>query len=262
MNQPENPTLSKAESSRINGAHSTGPITDEGKANSANARLKHGAYSKRVLMDGESSEGYDIFKSSFMNYFLPTDPFETECVDAMVTARWRIRRLEATETANLNIALESNKEKVEATFDEASPLQERALAVQEQMSAIDASTRVQERLYRIYDRNYKLLSNHRRKSGRHMPVTRPETPVTEPVDPASSILTDDPTAQPVASHSAASLVDKIAMFLVIFALLFLMAVSSSSKTLKRTDLQPVTHTFEMTTQKGSQVIYRARPNTY
>jgi hypothetical protein len=238
MNQPENPKLSKAESSRINGAHSTGPITDEGKANSANARLKHGAYSKRVLMDGESSEGYDIFKSSFMNYFLPTDPFETECVDAMVTARWRIRRFEATETANLNIALESNKEKVEATFDEASPLQERALAVQEQMSAIDASTRVQERLYRIYDRNYKLLSNHRRKSGRPMPVTRSENPVTEPVDSASGILTDDPTAKPAARYSAATLAAKIAMFLVIFALLFLIPVTSSSKTLKRTDLQP------------------------
>jgi hypothetical protein len=253
MNQPEDPKLSKAESSRINGAHSTGPKTDEGRANSANAKLKHGAYSKRVLMDGESSEGYDIFKSSFLGYFLPTDPFETECVDAMVTARWRIRRLEATETANLNIALESNKEKVEAAFNGASPLQERAIAVQDQMSAIDASTRVQERLYRIYDRNYKLLSNHRRKSGRHMPVSAPETlaevtkppvtepPVSEPAGPTSAILTDDPTARTAAGPALASFAAKIAMFLVIFALLVLTPATSSSQSLKQTGLQPRYH---------------------
>jgi hypothetical protein len=253
MYQPENHKLSKAESSRINGASSNGPKTDEGRANSANARLKHGAYSKRVLMDGESSEGYDIFKSSFLTYFLPADPFETECVDAMVTARWRIRRLESTETANLNIALDANKEKVEATFDAASPLQERALAVQEQMSALDASTRVQERLYRIYDRNYKLLSNHRRKSGRHLPVSRPENPVdvaeppiagpsaSEPPAPAGAILTDDPTAKPGASHVAASLATKIAMFLVIFALSFLTPAPSASKSLQPSALLPAFH---------------------
>jgi hypothetical protein len=183
-------------------------------------------------MDGESSEGYDIFKSSFLNYFVPSDPFETECVDAMVTARWRIRRLESTETANLNIALDANKVKVEAMFDEVSPLQERAIVVQEQMSAIDASTRVQERLYRIYDRNYKLLSNHRRKSGRHLPGSGPEKsidvtepPVTGPLPAADAVLTDDPTAKPVARYSAASLAAKIAMFLAIFALLLLRPVS-------------------------------------
>jgi hypothetical protein len=241
---PDTPKLSKSESSRINGAQSNGPSSEQGKLNSANARLKHGAYSKRVLMDGESSEGYDCFKNSFISLFRPIDPFETECVDSLVTARWRIRRLEATEAANLNIALDSNKEKLEATFDDVSPLQERAIAVQDQMPAIDASTRVQERLHRIYDRNFKLLANYRKKSGRttpaplsgdpvtevtETPLSATEPPVADPPASASANLTDDPTAKAAATHVAASLVAKVAMVLVIFALLLLTPITSSAK---------------------------------
>jgi hypothetical protein len=240
----DTPRLSKAESSRVNGALSSGPSSEQGKLNSANARLKHGAYSKRILMDGESAEGYESFQNSFFNLFLPVDPFEAECVESMVTARWRIRRLEASEAANLNIALDGNKEKVEAAFDAVSPLQERAIAVQDQMPAIDANTRVQERLHRIYERNFKLLANSRKKSGRQIPYPVSNEPLAEPthtVSPAteppvapvqpseSAILTDDPTEKAAPSHVAASLATKITMFLVIFALLLLKPVSPSSK---------------------------------
>jgi hypothetical protein len=180
---PDATTLSKAESSRINGAQSHGPSSDQGKLNSANARLKHGAYSKRILMDGESPEGYELFKSDFMNLFLPIDTFETECVESMVTSRWRIRRLESTEASNLNIALDTNKEKVAEAFDALDVVHERAIAVQDQMSAIDANTRVQERLHRIYDRSFKLLANYRKKSGRKIPAPCPATLLSTPQRP-------------------------------------------------------------------------------
>jgi hypothetical protein len=225
---PDTRTLSKAESSRINGAHSNGPSSTQGKLNSANARLKHGAYSKRILMDCESEEGYDFFKSTFVNLFLPADPFEAECVESMVTARWRIRRLEATEASNLNIALAANKEKVAETFEAIDIVHERAVAVQDQMAALDANTRVQERLHRIYDRNFKLLANYRKQSGRAVPVKAPAEP-----DPLPTTnLTDEPTAEPSTSPSHASTIAKVAMLFVIFALLCLTPLTSSSKTIQ------------------------------
>ena len=240
---PETPKLSKAESARRNGALSTGPKTELGMVNSANARLKHGAYSKRVLMDGESPEGYDAFKFAFVDLFVPVDAFETECVDAMVTTRWRIRRLEAAETSNLNITLDSNKQKLEETYDGISPLQERSIAVQGQISHIDSNTRVQERLYRIYERNFKLLASYRQKCGRKMPDSLPsdplvnaanipqpaaEIPVADPPASDAANLTDDPKTN-TASSPVGSLIAKIAMFLVVFSSLFLAPVSCFSK---------------------------------
>jgi hypothetical protein len=221
---PETPKLSQADSARRNGALSNGPKTENGLANSANARLKHGAYSKRILMDGESPEGYELFKSNFMTLFLPIDTFETECVESMVTARWRIRRLESTEASNLNIALDTNKEKVAEAFDALDIVHERAIAVQDQMSAIDANTRVQERLHRIYDRSFRLLANYRKECGRKIPAPRSG----DSASAEDAILTDDPT-ETAAGHVAPSLVTKTALFLVIFALLFLASGTSSSK---------------------------------
>jgi hypothetical protein len=238
---PDTPSLSKPESSRINGAHSHGPSSEQGKLNSANARLKHGAYSKRILMDGESAEGYELFKSTFINLFLPIDAFEAECVESMVTARWRIRRLEATEASNLNIALDSNKEKVAEKFEAIDALHERAIAVSDQMSSIDANTRVQERLHRIYDRNFKLLSNYRKQSGRKVPSplsgdpviqttsSAPQPPIGDAPESTTAVLTDDPTENTASVQVAASLVSKVAMFLVIFVLSFLTPAPSSAK---------------------------------
>jgi hypothetical protein len=238
---PDTHNLSKAESSRINGAQSHGPSSEQGKLNSANARLRHGAYSKRILMDGESPEGYELFKSNFITLFLPIDTFETECVESMVTARWRIRRLESTEASNLNIALDTNKEKVAEAFDALDVVHERAIAVQDQMSAIDANTRVQERLHRIYDRNFKLLANYRKQVGRKVTAplsgnavidatpSAPEPPATDTPPSATAVLTNDPTEEAGPAQLAASLVAKVAVFLVVFALSFLIPVTSSAK---------------------------------
>src|ERR1700752_66630 len=191
--QHEASNLSKAESARINGARSKGPVTPQGRANSANGNLKHGAYSKRILMEGENAEGYEFFKSTFVELFRPADAFQNECVESMVTPRWRIRRVPATQASNLNIALVSCKDEIAATFDEIDSAHERAVAVQSQMAAIEANTRVQERLHRIYARNYRLLARSRKTSGRDVPDSEPVNSTPEPQAPPSTPdLTDQP----------------------------------------------------------------------
>jgi hypothetical protein len=218
---------SKAESARINGAKSSGPATPEGKANSANGNLRHGAYSKRVVMDGENPQFYESFKQSFFQHFLPEGPFECECVDAMVTARWRIRRIESAETCQLNHALLENKPANCEKFEQLDIVHERSIAVDGRIGAIDAFTRVQERLHRIYERNFKLLANSRRISGRSLPqqatcTTEPAAPQMDPPNepnPISPELTNQPTETLPCESPVSSSIIQTVLSLVIFAVL-------------------------------------------
>lgn len=231
--QQETQRLSKAESARINGAKSQGAVTEQGRQNSANGNLKHGAYSKRVLMDGENAEFYERFKLTFFEHFQPAGPFEFECVESMVVARWRIRRLESTETCQLDTALLSNKPANDAKFDALDILHERAIAVESKIASLDALTRVQERLDRIYERNFKLLVNSRKKSGRTIPESLPhinkaETEVPQTSAPAPN-LTDQPTETQPAGAQTDSIITQVALFVVIIALLLLSPVNTTAK---------------------------------
>ena len=91
--------MSQAATARANGAKSNGPITAEGKAISAQNSLKHGLTSSRVVLPHESQEAYDKLEASFINRFKPADDLESELVQEMAAARWRLRRIEAMEAA-------------------------------------------------------------------------------------------------------------------------------------------------------------------
>jgi hypothetical protein len=147
-NSGAKPQLTKAESARINGAKSRGAVTAEGRRNSANGNLKHGAYSKRLLLDGESQQAYDAFRQSFQKLFQPADPFESECLDAMVAARWRMRRIESINDDSLE--------------------------------ALDSSSRTLERLHRTYTRSHKLFTDHRR--GFAFTISNPAQPPQNPAN--------------------------------------------------------------------------------
>ena len=101
---------SKAATARINGAKSSGPITDEGKAASSQNSLKHGLTSSRVVLPHESQEAYDKLEASLINRFKPTDDLESELVEEMATARWRLRRIEAMEAALFKKAIKQHEE--------------------------------------------------------------------------------------------------------------------------------------------------------
>jgi hypothetical protein len=89
----------KAEIARVNGAKSSGPVTQEGKARSSQNSLKHGLTSSRVVLPHESQEEYDDLEAAIFNRFKPADELEIELAKEMAAARWRLRRIEAMETA-------------------------------------------------------------------------------------------------------------------------------------------------------------------
>jgi hypothetical protein len=101
---------SKAATARQNGAKSQGPVTPEGKAKSSHNSLKHGLTSSRVVLPHESQEAYDKLEASFTNRFRPFDELESELVQEMAAARWRLRRIESMESALFKKAIREQEE--------------------------------------------------------------------------------------------------------------------------------------------------------
>lgn len=206
--QQQSEKLNKAESARINGSKSRGAVTEQGKRNSANGNLRHGAYSKRILVEGEDPQAYEFFKNTFFQEFKPSSPFECECVESMVTARWRIRRIEAAEARLLNIALLANKPAIDREYERIDILHERAIAIESKSDSLETLSRLQERLHRIYERNHKLLVNSRRKRA----------------SPTSSPALKQPSSQ----KSQPNFIKSTLLVLVFFALLLLLLFGTTT----------------------------------
>src|SRR5579859_1779276 len=97
------PSLSRAESSRINGAKSRGPKTPEGLAISSRNALKFGFRASHTLvLDCEDPEGLRQVETEYREMYQPATPAEATLVAEMVAARWRIRRVWSIEASLVN----------------------------------------------------------------------------------------------------------------------------------------------------------------
>src|SRR6476619_3883607 len=98
--------MTKAEASRSNGAKSNGPITPTGKSISGQNARTHGLTGNTVVLAHESQADYDALLVSFLNRYRPSDEAEQDLIREMVNARWRLRRIEAMETALMQKAID------------------------------------------------------------------------------------------------------------------------------------------------------------
>ena len=106
--------------SRINGAKSKGPVTEAGKQKSANNATSHGLSGNSghiVLLRNESQAIFDAYTRAFEARFLPIDLVETEFVHQMVASVWRLRRIEAAETAIIELEIDEQREKIDEVFE-------------------------------------------------------------------------------------------------------------------------------------------------
>jgi len=86
-------TNEQIEASRINGSKSRGPVTAQGKRNSAGNRLLHGALARAIVLDGESTERFQALVKSIEDTFKPQNPVEELLVSKMAAAQWRQWRI-------------------------------------------------------------------------------------------------------------------------------------------------------------------------
>jgi hypothetical protein len=105
------------EASRLNGAKSRGPVTPEGKRNSANTNWCRGMLARSVVLDGESRTRFDELHRSLTEELQPVTAIETMLVQKMVVAQWRQMRLWTMEKAGM--------EKDSANFERSSLFESR-----------------------------------------------------------------------------------------------------------------------------------------
>ena len=81
-----------------------GPKTFAGKRRSALNSLRHGIYADAVLIKGEDRDEYLRFARAIVAGLDVQTALEMACVERVVSALWRSRRLRRYEQAHLNIA--------------------------------------------------------------------------------------------------------------------------------------------------------------
>ena len=105
------PTVSvrKVESNRRNSQKSTGPKTVTGKKRVSRNAVRHGFFSKFLLIqhrDGKESQGeYDDFYAGFRKHYQPVDWLEDLWVEKIAVWSWRLRRLIRCESGQIDRAL-------------------------------------------------------------------------------------------------------------------------------------------------------------
>ncbi|MBM3725608.1 MAG: hypothetical protein FJW40_09310 [Acidobacteria bacterium] len=93
-------TLRQSETSRANGALSTGPVTPQGKSRSAQNSLKHGLYAKGRVLPWESQEEFDELRQELHDHYL-IPQVHRHLVDQLASELWHIQRAERFEEALL-----------------------------------------------------------------------------------------------------------------------------------------------------------------
>ncbi len=210
----------RATQSQINGAKSSGPTTDEGRRKCANSSMKHGMYSSRVVLDNEDPAIYHALREAFLQIWNPTDAFEYECVIAMVNARWKFRRLEAAETAEMNFTMAEKRPE----WDACDASTEHALALRTIGKHLDILARYQEQQHRTVQRNFNMLSKYRKKSNLPIPTCDEMARAESEAFQKTPESQEGPEPKPSASTKQPSILKKVAL---LFVILLLMPVQTT-----------------------------------
>ena len=106
----------KVEANRRNALKSTGPRTEIGKKTVAKNAMKHGFFSKFLLIshpDGnEDPIEYWNFHAGIREHYQPFDPLEELFVDKIAAWFWRLRRLLRYENGQITRALAEHRHEV------------------------------------------------------------------------------------------------------------------------------------------------------
>src|SRR5439155_23138035 len=90
----------KLAANRANAQQSTGPRSAAGKRVSSRNACSHGLFCQHLVMFGESEQLFAAIRHDFILELAPQNTVELMLVDRIVSATWKLRRLQEAE-ANL-----------------------------------------------------------------------------------------------------------------------------------------------------------------
>jgi len=114
-------SAAKIRASRLNGAKSRGPITEQGKKKSSLNALKHGLTAKTLVLSNEDHSIFEKLQQTYIDSFQPTNSLELELIHTMAAAEWRMRRAWTVETALADTHTLLHRRKDEAENPELAP---------------------------------------------------------------------------------------------------------------------------------------------
>jgi hypothetical protein len=85
-------TAAQITANRANSQLCTGPTTEAGKERSSQNALKHGLFSRRVVLPHESQDEYDSMLAETTDHYQPVGPQESTFVREVVDNYWKLQR--------------------------------------------------------------------------------------------------------------------------------------------------------------------------
>jgi hypothetical protein len=108
-------TPKQIEANRQNAQKATGPKTPSGRAASKMNALKHGIFSRNVLVRGtharENEREFRALHDRFREHYQPVGPVEEMLVDEIVTGHWRLQRALKAESGEIALNVDGGHEK-------------------------------------------------------------------------------------------------------------------------------------------------------
>jgi len=89
--------VDRAEINRQNAAHSTGPVTTEGKRRASLNAVRHGLTGQTVVLPSDDLAAYQESCREFHAVLKPVGFLETKTVQAIADTHWRLERIRAME---------------------------------------------------------------------------------------------------------------------------------------------------------------------
>ena len=178
---PAAPTPAQSEASRHNGAHSTGPATDAGKARSARNATRHGLTGRTFfLLADEDETDWREHEALWLATYAPRDALEHEAVLGVIRAMWREMRADRLEVQVLTDLFAAGKL---ADPDEAADA--KAVA----FKALGTLLRYRGRIEREHRQAMQTLDALRQRQLRRVSPCRCETIPSRPVPPGARTTT-------------------------------------------------------------------------
>ncbi len=196
-------TEAQIAASRLNGAKSRGPITEEGKLASSRNSLRHGLLAKMVLIEGESETAFRQLSESLHNAFAPADgsdfdEYENNLLDTMALSAWRRMRAVGMETAAVTLQIKSNRDFAAQTAtspDAGITTYQAFTALLSNSPAFELVLRYEARHARAYERAAKALRDYRKGTGRDIHESSRTNLTPAPESPTQPGTQTEPRAQ-------------------------------------------------------------------
>ena len=195
--------LSKAESARLNGAKSKGPVTPEGKAKSSKNAITHGFYSNLMVLDTEEEGAYCDLSELLLTHYKPRNVVEEDLVRDMVDARWRLNRIKGMEKSAINLQMAIQYEEVKVKFKKMDTPTQTTLAAVELVDTSQLLTllqRLETKFTRLVHRTIELLA----KLQSDMPPSQLNGPSAPSESAATTISQAAVTSEPATAESGAT----------------------------------------------------------